>query len=158
MNHNSIENILEEAHSSPTVFKKRYFSKITEDTSLENEASSSQDNVREHVDPKYIKKQRSLGWPDIHPEDYCHICGQANEIWYVDHNIWQIVTAEWQAETGREGICCMPCFCDMMKEKAGQQVAVELRIDTEYLFRKLPHMEYLVDNVGYRLDHLKENI
>lgn len=105
------------------------------------------EHVRTHVDPDYIKEQRVLGWPDIHPEDYCHICGQANEIWYIDHNVWHIVTADWQTETGREGICCMSCFCDIMKEKAGQQVAVELRIDAEYLFRKLPHMEYLLGKV-----------
>lgn len=31
-----------------------------------------------------IVRQRALGWPDFHPEDYCHLCGGVNPSWWVD--------------------------------------------------------------------------
>lgn len=66
-----------------------------------------------NVTPEYIKNQRESGWPDIHPEDFCHRCGNRNPKWYVDQVVWDEVTEAWAAETGREGICCPTCFIEM---------------------------------------------
>ncbi len=65
------------------------------------------------VSPQYILDQRAAGWPDIHPEDYCHRCGVEFEGWYTDRETWLIGTSAWAAETGREGICCITCFTEM---------------------------------------------
>jgi hypothetical protein len=68
------------------------------------------------VSPEYITRQRTLNWPDIHPEDYCHRCGQRNPSWYAEAEDWRIATARWSSETGREGICCPTCFIEMHDE------------------------------------------
>lgn len=46
------------------------------------------------VSPEYIKAQREAGWPDMHPEDYCHRCGNRNPLWYADRDDW--LTAIWR--------------------------------------------------------------
>ncbi|WP_235738978.1 hypothetical protein [Nocardioides alcanivorans] len=69
------------------------------------------------VTPAYVATQRALGWPDIHPEDYCHLCGGRNPLWYADRTMWRAVTATWAQETGREGICCPGCFARMAQEQ-----------------------------------------
>lgn len=71
------------------------------------------------VDPAFIAEQRTLGWPDIHPEDYCHLCGGRNLAWHVDRELWLVATAKWAAETGREGICCPSCFARMFADATG---------------------------------------
>lgn len=79
------------------------------------------------IDPDEIKRQRSLGWPDIHPEDYCHRCGVAFDPWFVDRETWLTATATWARETGREGICCVTCFAEMHRQETGREVIWELR-------------------------------
>lgn len=64
-------------------------------------------------------RQRALGWPDFHPEDYCHKCGAANPSWYAERDAWEVATKEWAKETGREGICCPGCFAEMHEEATG---------------------------------------
>ena len=27
------------------------------------------------VSPEYLADQKAAGWPDVHPEEYCHACG-----------------------------------------------------------------------------------
>lgn len=74
------------------------------------------------VDPEWIKEQRTKGWPDMHPEDYCHRCGERNtKHWCAHLEDWKTATAAWAAETGREGVCCMPCFAEMHYEATGQR-------------------------------------
>jgi hypothetical protein len=78
-------------------------------------------NPADRVDPEWIKAQREQGWPDMHPEDYCHRCGARNDIsWCASAEDWQTATAAWAAETGREGICCIPCFVEMHREATGR--------------------------------------
>lgn len=72
------------------------------------------------VDPDEIKRQRTLGWPDFHPEDYCHICGCENPSWFAESETWRTATAAWAKETGREGICCPTCFVRMYVEATGK--------------------------------------
>jgi hypothetical protein len=78
------------------------------------------------MSPDDIKAQRSLGWPDFHPEDYCHKCGAPNMLWFVDRDVWLTATAEWAKETGREGICCPRCFAEMHAEATGRRVTWKL--------------------------------
>lgn len=73
-----------------------------------------------------IARQRSLGWPDFHPEDYCHRCGVANPLWFTDRESWLTATAAWAAETGREGICCPRCFFEMHEAAVGEAVIWEI--------------------------------
>lgn len=74
---------------------------------------------RRHVAPEYITAQRAAGWPDIHPEDYCHRCGTRNPLWFTDRDTWVTATAAWAAQTGREGICCPQCFAEMHQQATG---------------------------------------
>jgi len=56
------------------------------------------------VNPEEIVEQRKLGWPDFHPEDYCHQCGRQNV------HSWH--SPEWVQLTGSHaGILCPVCFC-----------------------------------------------
>lgn len=73
--------------------------------------------ARERVDPEWIKAQRKQGWPDMHPEDYCHRCGNQNPMWCTDRDTWLTATEAWATETGREGICCFDCLAQMMPGK-----------------------------------------
>lgn len=80
------------------------------------------------VEPSYILEQRRLGWPDIHPEDYCHRCGVSFDPWFTDRETWLAGTSVWSKETGREGICCMTCFTDMYKANTGKRPCWNLNI------------------------------
>jgi hypothetical protein len=73
------------------------------------------------VDPSEILRQRELGWPDFHPEDYCHRCGVEFESWFCDRETWLQATSRWAAETGRDGICCVTCFSEMHKASTGAE-------------------------------------
>lgn len=85
-----------------------------------------------HVDPTWIEAQRKVGWPDMHPEDFCHLCGNPNPLWYVDTRAqWLEATEGWAAITGREGICCPTCFERMFNE--GREKKWILRVVMEPL-------------------------
>lgn len=72
------------------------------------------------MSPEAIKAQRETGWPDIHPEDFCHRCGTRNMLWCAtSREDWLTATEPWAAETGREGICCPQCFAEMHAENTG---------------------------------------
>lgn len=73
------------------------------------------------VTPEYVAEQRELGWPDIHPEDYCHRCGARNTLWYSSREDWLIATVLWATETGREGILCVTCFAGMHEAATGRK-------------------------------------
>ena len=82
------------------------------------------------IDPAVIDEQRSQGWPDIHPEDYCHICGHANPVWYVDdREVWLAATESWAKETGREGICCPRCFQRMLDRETGERSILRVTVE-----------------------------
>ena len=80
------------------------------------------------VDPRVIAQQRELGWPGMHPEDFCHLCGLRNPIWFVSRKDWLIGTTKWAAETGREGICCPTCFQGMYETAIGHTTILKLRV------------------------------
>lgn len=54
------------------------------------------------VAPATIDAQRAARWPDFHPENFCHRCGQRNPPWF---------TPNWdEAGLGHGGILCPGCF------------------------------------------------
>lgn len=58
--------------------------------------------VRDARTPDQIAEQHAKGWPDFHPEDYCHQCGDRNPRWWAP---------EWPALMGTHaGILCPRCF------------------------------------------------
>jgi hypothetical protein len=59
----------------------------------------------ESIDPSIIPAQRLAGWPDFHPEAFCHRCGRRNiRAWH---------SPEWVPLTGSfSGILCPVCFAD----------------------------------------------
>lgn len=76
----------------------------------------------ERIDPALILAQRAAGWPDFHPEDYCHRCGVRNPRWFTDRETWLDATSAWAAQTGREGICCPLCLAEMHAEANGREI------------------------------------
>ena len=64
--------------------------------------------MSEHKTTDEINAQRDAGWPDFHPEDYCHRCGRPNGNWFID-----LGEPEWYAVTGGIGIVCPSCFMAM---------------------------------------------
>lgn len=81
------------------------------------------------VAPAWIEEKRAQGWPDMHPEDYCHRCGNRNPAWYVSsREQWLAGTEAWAEETGREGICCPSCFAEMWEEQHGPGWSLDVRM------------------------------
>ena len=76
--------------------------------------SGIRERVARRVDPACIEQQRIAGWPDMHPEDFCHRCGYHTPLsLYADNETWLIAISAWAKETGREGICCPTCLVEM---------------------------------------------
>lgn len=61
--------------------------------------------MKDYMPPDSIAAQRESGWPDFHPEDYCHRCGRRNIVsWFAP---------EWLDLQGESaGILCPVCFAD----------------------------------------------
>jgi hypothetical protein len=60
-----------------------------------------------------LDSQRRKGWPDFHPEDFCHRCGGPNISWSVDSEAWNSVMRP-VCETGRwSEIICPICFVEL---------------------------------------------
>jgi len=72
-----------------------------------------------------IDRQRSLGWRDIHPEDYCHRCGCRNiECWFTDKETWAeatLIGSQWSH------IICPACFTKLHEESTGNRQIWEIR-------------------------------
>jgi len=75
-----------------------------------------------------IDAQREKGWPDFHPEDYCHRCGGRNVYsWHAPDDVWNTVVAgRWQE------IICPQCFTDLARE-AGVEPSVWMLQDGDAL-------------------------
>lgn len=76
----------------------------------------SYDPARPRVGLSEIDEQRAKGWPDFHPEDFCHRCGNRNvSSWYAPGELWNAVMGgvadEWN------GIVCPPCFTELAAVK-----------------------------------------
>ncbi len=67
----------------------------------------------ESVTIEEIAKQRLLGWPDFHPEDFCHLCGNKNPVWFASNELWNSVISS------PTGILCPLCFTKLYEEKTG---------------------------------------
>jgi ribosomal protein L40E len=66
-----------------------------------------------------INRQRSIGWPDFHPEDYCHRCGARNvSSWAVDADEWRTagIDGRWNE------IICPQCFAELWQEATDRRV------------------------------------
>lgn len=76
------------------------------------------------VTPAEIVRQRQLGWPDFHPEDFCHVCGHRNAA------PWSAPAAEWSAVVdGHGGIFCPSCFTTLYAAATDDdRVCWELRV------------------------------
>jgi len=76
------------------------------------------------VDTADIAAQRSSGWPDFHPEDFCHRCGHQNTSWRIDSDAWNPVMRGGDADGwGRwQEIICIPCFIELAEEHHGARV------------------------------------
>lgn len=65
----------------------------------------------DRVPPEAIVKQRRLGWPDFHPEAYCHRCGARNiHSWWVDSDRFNIAMEALGLDRGT--IVCPQCFVE----------------------------------------------
>lgn len=71
-------------------------------------------SIEQRVSVEYIQEQRAAGWPNIHPEDHCHRCGNRNLSWWVDSTIWEAAMVD--AFTPFDGIVCPSCFAAIWAE------------------------------------------
>ena len=62
--------------------------------------------------------QRAAGWPDWHPEDYCHRCGGRNASWWVDSDRFNAAMGK-PAEHRWNGIVCPGCFVELHEAATG---------------------------------------
>lgn len=69
--------------------------------------------LADSVDPATIPAQQAAGWPDWHPEDYCHRCGRRNISWYTDSAVWN------QVHGGSGPIWCPVCFVTAYEQTTG---------------------------------------
>lgn len=72
------------------------------------------------IDPALVEEQRAAGWPDMHPEDFCHRCGIRNHSWAADRQSWLEATTSYAEQTGHEGILCPSCFIELHQQATGQ--------------------------------------
>lgn len=81
------------------------------------------------VTPAEIVRQRQLGWPDFHPEDFCHICGHRNPIWSAPAEDWSTVI------DGHGGIFCPSCWVTLYESVVGHRVGWWLTPDDAVIYR-----------------------
>lgn len=88
---------------------------------------------RDAISPALIVEQREKGWPDLHPEDYCHQCGGPNVCWWVSGPEWERATAS--LERGVLTVLCPQCFVAAWERAAGTTSCWELRPSVATLTR-----------------------
>jgi hypothetical protein len=67
--------------------------------------------------PEEIVRQRAAGWPDFHPETFCHRCGRRNPCWSVDSEEWGKAVAG--RDRGDLEILCPSCFVLLHEQATG---------------------------------------
>ena len=73
-----------------------------------------------------IDAQRAAGWPDFHPEDYCHRCGHRNMwSWHTDAESWAAAFPE--GDAAFNGIVCPSCFAYLHELHTGELTTWEIR-------------------------------
>lgn len=78
-----------------------------------------------------------------HPEDYCHICGGPNIVWFADNDLWNKVVVD------RGLICCPLCFVKLAITKGIKPTSWRLSMDGD---------DALVDKLRVEIHYLKEGI
>lgn len=73
-----------------------------------------------------IDQQRDLGWPDFHPEEYCHRCGGINLTWYVDSDRFNTAMGGADNNMRWNGIICPGCFVQLHEEATGMYASWKL--------------------------------
>ena len=66
-----------------------------------------------------IVEQRALGWPDFHPEDYCHRCGIGNISWWIDSDRFNTAMGGLPDGHAWNGIVCIQCFVELHQAATG---------------------------------------
>lgn len=75
------------------------------------------------VTPAEIEEQRAKGWPDFHPEDYCHKCGGPNVVpWFTASELWNIAVPE----KVRGTVLCPRCFVIAYEKATGEKCCWKL--------------------------------
>lgn len=82
----------------------------------------------ESVLPEEILRQRAAGWPDFHPETFCHRCGRRNVTsWHADSEEWDVAVAG--RERGVVDILCPSCFVALHEQATGRSGHWHLRLE-----------------------------
>ena len=71
--------------------------------------------------PTEIPAQRAKGWPDFHPETFCHRCGHRNMNWWTEGDDWATATDDLSRRELE--ILCPPCFAALWEQATGERVA-----------------------------------
>ncbi len=78
------------------------------------------------VTPAEIEEQREKGWPDFHPEDYCHRCGAPNIVpWFTVSELWNVAVPDEERKT----VLCPRCFVAAYEEATGEECCWKLVLD-----------------------------
>lgn len=79
-----------------------------------------------------IDEQRKFGWPDFHPERYCHRCGGLNvRSWAVDSDRFNAAMGSINQHLWN-GIVCPGCFVDLHEHMTGLKCSWKLAPDTPF--------------------------
>ena len=73
--------------------------------------------------------QRAAGWPEWHPEDYCHRCGGRNASWHVDSDRFNAAMGPPTLHRWN-GIICPGCFVELHEAATGLTATWTLSPDT----------------------------
>lgn len=88
-----------------------------------------------------IDAQREMGWPNFHPEKYCHRCGGMNvSSWYVDSDRFNAALGH-PNDHEYNGIVCPGCFVQLHEEATGMHTTWKLIPDPGTPFRWTPKAE-----------------
>jgi hypothetical protein len=79
------------------------------------------------VTPDTIVAQRAAGWPDFHPEDFCHRCGRRNPCWSASRAAWAVA----RGDDHGGGIVCPSCFIELHEAATGAKVNWGLTVDAD---------------------------
>lgn len=71
--------------------------------------------AEERVTPEAIRRQRELGWPDFHPETYCHRCGGRNL------TSWSVPSEMWNRAASPRDILCPQCWTRAYEAATGAE-------------------------------------
>lgn len=86
------------------------------------------------VDPEAIKLQRERGWPDFHPETFCHRCGGKNvRSWSVESDRFNAAVAALGLNS--VSIICPGCFVLGHEKATGMHCSWRLVPDPMTPFR-----------------------